>query len=391
MFLRSIFLICLTFSLVSSVVHSIPVSVFAMPDNSYDAISNFLYNTENNLSIAAYTITSNDIASMLYSLRMKNISISVVIDKSPAGGIPVNEKTILCNLYNLGATVKLYDKPFRYHHAKYIIRDNKDVLVSTDNFVYDSYPVSIDPGTVYNRGWGAIVYNANASLDFIRVFNNDLNTSVSFSCAGSITTTTTTTIINTNIVVVDVARVETVFAPDNSLASIISFINASSRILYFEELYIYKNFSKNQNPLLDIIADKAKQGVDVRVLLNGYKYESEENNETIQYLSAFNVSAQLHEGKLLHIKGIISDDNVMISSINLNDNSILRNREAGVILYGAADYYKNLFLKDWKEAQSFDQLTGFATDISSYHLELAFLSIGLVVVVAFLLKNNAFR
>ena len=58
--------------------------------------------------------------------------ITIIVEKSPAGGLIGEE--ILCELEKGGIDVYLYDGAARYMHAKYIIKDSKEVLVSTENF-----------------------------------------------------------------------------------------------------------------------------------------------------------------------------------------------------------------------------------------------------------------
>ncbi|MFP4001162.1 MAG: PKD domain-containing protein, partial [Thermoplasmata archaeon] len=53
-----------------------------------------------------------------------------------------------------------------------------------------------------------------------------------------------------------------------------------------------------------------------------------------------------------HNKGIIVDEeNVLVSTINWNDNSIFQNRELGVIVKNSdvGKYYSQVFLDDWRD------------------------------------------
>ena len=391
---HNLLLFAATILLIIPVSFAAEVSVFSMPDNSYNALSQFISNTEHTLHIAAYTITSDDIAALFSNIMQSGVYVKILIDKSPVGGMSLQQEQILCLLQSKGADTMLYDTPLRYQHAKYIVRDSKDVLVSTDNFGYNSFPPFLIVGSEYNRGWGVIVYNELAQ-EFLNIYKQDLASSISFSCSANISTTPTTTTTIWKSLEKQQAQVETIFAPHNAKQKIIDIINQTKEILYIEQLYIYKNWSTGLNPFLEVSIEKARQGVDVRILLDGRYFNTEKNGETIQYLEALNISniqAIVHTKKPLHVKGIISDNTAIISSINWNENSATNNREAGIIVSGsAADFYKILFLNDWNEASKISFLSGNVTDISDYSREIIFISIGLVVVIVFLLKNNAFH
>ena len=60
----------------------------------------------------------------------------------------------------------------------------------------------------------------------------------------------------------------------------------------------------------------------------------------------------------VHNKGMIVDNRtVLISSINWNENSLTRNREAGVIIQNedVASYYASVFFHDWTLTPSHSQ------------------------------------
>ncbi len=373
---------------------SAEITPFSMPESSYYTLHEFITNTGNELSIAAYTFTSDDIAQLLLNVMQNEVKVNILIEKSPVGGMSLQQKEILCSLHNKGATIYLYNKtrPREYHHAKYMISDKEQVLVSTDNFVSTSYPST--PFEEYSRGWGVIVYDKSISNEFYEIFNFDMTTAIPFICESVTPTPTTTTILLNRKLTRKNAEVETLFVPNNAKEKIIQIMNSTKNILYIEQLYIYKNWGNDINPFLQITIEKARQGVDTRILLDGRYYSIPKNNETLQYLESLNISTlqvMIEYSTPLHVKGIISDDTVIISSVNWNQNSATNNREAGVIIKGGiSEYYKNLFLSDWDPRFSQSLATAQATEMSDYSRELIFISIGIVVVLVFLLKNNVF-
>jgi len=81
------------------------------------------------------------------------------------------EKAILSFLSNKGVKVYLSDGSFRDNHAKYIIKDNSSVLVTTENFGYGGF----SPYRIGNRGWGTIIKSNELAEFFLSLFFNDLN------------------------------------------------------------------------------------------------------------------------------------------------------------------------------------------------------------------------
>ena len=59
---------------------------------------------------------------------------------------------------------------YNYDHAKYIIRDNKSLIIETENWGESSVPVN---GTVGNRGWGIIMESSELAEYYNQVFNYD--------------------------------------------------------------------------------------------------------------------------------------------------------------------------------------------------------------------------
>ena len=112
----------------------------------------------------------------------------------------------------------------------------------------------------------------------------------------------------------------------------------------------------------------ARSGVSVRLLLDSTYYNMDEeksvsNYHTIMYVNgiAEKEGIPIEAGAIdldekglakMHNKGMIIDDSVvLVSSINWNENSVMRNREVGLLISGeAAGYYAAVFESDWRGA-----------------------------------------
>lgn len=149
-----------------------------------------------------------------------------------------------------------------------------------------------------------------------------------------------------------------VFSPDTSYKAICDLIDSANESIYIQQLYIYENWDDGISPFVEKLVDKSKKGVDVKVILNynpSYEEINEKNNETKLYFDESGIQTKFIYSNWsifsnVHNKGVIVDNKtVLISSINWNENSVLNNREAGIIIINEnlAKYYVDVFFYDW--------------------------------------------
>jgi phosphatidylserine/phosphatidylglycerophosphate/cardiolipin synthase-like enzyme len=357
-------------------VQSADVETFVSPDCSYSSLQDFLTEARNSLLIASYTFNSPEIMDMLIEKEKTGVHVELLIEKSPAGGMPETEEAVLCSLAENNISVMLYDGPLRYMHAKYIIRDDEASLVTSENLG----PAGFSPGGDYgNRGWGAVVHDLEISLKLKKIYEEDKSNSTKFVCKLE-----NYTVEGWNPAGAYVPKfkkeffrnqdVELIFSPD-SLNPLLSLINSANSTILVDEFYIYPHWGSAKygtiesapNPLLEALIEKARAGVRVLILLDNAYYSMDEetgvNYQTIEYVNsvAANESIPIQAKAMdldksglarLHNKGIIIDKRiVLVSSINWNENSVMRNREAGLIITGeSAEYYSDAFGHDSGEA-----------------------------------------
>ncbi len=350
------------------------VETFVSPDSSFPAVSGFIEGAEDSILLATYTFSSPEITAALVKKRGEGVSVNVLAEKSPAGGIPEQETTALCALLYNNISVFLYDGPLRYMHAKYVIRDNGSVLVTSENFGYAGFT----PGGEYgNRGWGAIVHDPALGMELYGIYMQDLSESRAFACPPGNYRLESWKTAGTyepkfGKETFSGQSVELVYSPD-SLDEILGLIGSASSSVLVDEFYIYAhwgsastdNVSTAPSPVLEALLDKAREGVPVKILLDSTYYEmdpekSTSNYNTILYVNSLAAEEGIpiearamdldgHGIAMLHNKGLVVDsEKVMVSSINWNENSIMNNREVGIIMEGeAAGYYEEVFYSDW--------------------------------------------
>ena len=381
--------------LLSSTGLAASVDVFTSPENSLGAITNFLEGAES-VKIASYTFTSPEIASSLIELRQKGSDIAILLEGSPVSGLP--DKDILCGLQKNNITIMLYNGSFRFMHAKYIIKEDingKEVLISTENFGTTGYPAD----SYGNRGWGVVVKDNEIASQFNDLFDDDMLDSMPLECESSDYMFQIEKIEYEPVTYND-QEVYTIFAPD-AVQDMLNLIETAQDSIYLEQFYIYSYWGNKKdgyrdNLLLQAVIDKARLGLDVKVLLDSYWYNVDKedptsNYYTVEYLNdlAENEGLSL-EAKLadlsnyekIHTKGMIIDDSVFVSSINWNENSPRNNREVGVVITGeAANYFKDAFMQAW-DGTTTNGKTGLAVaDDSSVIIGIVVIVIIVVVLV----------
>lgn len=347
-------------------------TVYTSPDSAYTAIDDYLNNVESNLAICVYEITSLNLTDELVHLSKRGVKIKILVEGVPVTGI--SDKGLYClnKLKTNNVTVRLIGKekysPYNYVHSKYMVADNKTVLISSENFGNTGYPH--DP-TSGNRGWGAFFKGESAADYYTEIFSWDwyygepyLTKNVEYvadlHAYPSYKPSFSALDVNGRV------KVTPVLAPDNSLSdkTILGMVQRAEERIYVEQFYAYR-WNNRTNPYLEALVNAARRGVEVKILLDSTWYNVEENDtdndDTLRRLNSIAQDEELdlevrlvhdcHGLTKVHNKGMVVDDKkVLISSINWNENSVLNNREIGVILENekVGRYYARVFESDWK-------------------------------------------
>jgi phosphatidylserine/phosphatidylglycerophosphate/cardiolipin synthase-like enzyme len=350
------------------------VVTFATPDSGYEALQDFITSASRSLYVNVYTFNSMEIAELLAEAEERGVEVTLMVEESPVGGISSAEGEVLERLLEAGAEVYYSsDSRVRFNHAKYAIADNASVLVTSENFGYNSFPME---GGYGNRGWGVIIYDAGVASYFLDLFFEDLGKAGKVSkvehapgkwekkVAGGYKPRFKKELYKGEFVV------RPFTAPEDALDNILRLISSANRSLYIEQFYIYKYWgprktgspSSTPNLFLEAAINASRRGVEVKILLDSTWYNVEmgdpvSNYNTLLYLrelakrEGLNLEAKLADmGLKIHNKGLIVDGElVLVSSVNWNEHSPTKNREIGVIIQGEpAEYFAEVFMYDWR-------------------------------------------
>lgn len=337
------------------------IRTFTSPDCSFDAVIQALNSANVSVFIEMYSFSNPFILDVLKDLSSKGVNIRIILQKHHVSSFE-NEYTFWAayQLNQSGAHVYWANETeFRYTHAKFVIIDNKTVLIESENWAKSGIPK--DP-TYGNRGWGVIIEN-NALADyFLDVFLYDLSLADPYGPEEEPGTPVSYAVSSGNYephfslhTYNEYVEVTPVLSPDFSEELIIDLINSANETIYIEQMYIYSDLTG----IIDALINAKQKGVDVRIILDP---RSSENNETAEILTQHGIWVAYANTSYygspyifvtMHNKGVIVDGKiVLISSINWSPTSLRENREVGVLIKNehVAQYYEEIFNYDWQLA-----------------------------------------
>ncbi len=312
------------------------IEIFTYPDDRNE-VYRFLTQARKRIMIESYTMSDEKFGELLVKKLKEGVNVSILLEGNPVGGMSNEEKYIVHWIYLHGGKIyfmvnsgKLKNR-YTFVHSKFIIRDEKDVLISTENFDLKTLQAC------GNRGYGIIVKNKDFGEYMERIFREDTRD------AGDIW------VYNGSYSKVDEnfnlpleirkrefksmnlsAIIEPVIAPDFSLESFDNFVNSQSRV-DVESLYI-KDYP------LSKIYGKAN-----RILV-----EEETENYTMKRFDG-----EYHNIRELHAKLLIGNSSIFVGSINFCLSSLTRNREVSLIIKSkkAVNYFEKVFNYDWSDEE----------------------------------------
>jgi len=362
------------------------VTAFVSPDCSDEVFMSVIGNASEEILLNVYEFSSPAMAAALARARAQGVTVTVLVEGGPVGGMGEEEKAALWVLNQSGIPVYAMvstgtaHAPYRYDHAKYVVIDRTTVLVVSENFKYNGFAPE---GISGNRGWGVVLHDPATAAYFTTVFQQDLRSPSVAPYSGGpgrrevISPETHTPEFHPQTFVG--ATVRPVLAPDTS-SQVTGLIASAETSIDIEEAYITNETRFTPNPYLAAAIDAARRGVRVRVLLDSYWYNTEGKNDNDEMVAIINRIAAAEDLPLearladletsrlakIHNKGVIVDGRkVLVSSINWNSNSPNFNREAGVIIDhpGVAGYFMSVFEDDWNPGV---RTTGPGTDYAKF-------------------------
>lgn len=350
---------------------NVTVTAFVSPDCSLEAFESAVQRAQSGIHVNVYEFASGNISASLIAAKQRGVSVDMLLEGGPVGGISPEEKSAIYAVNQSGILVLQMapaeggHAPYRYDHAKYLVIDDRAVFVTSENFKASGFPPK---GITGNRGWGVIMENPGLAGYFDRVYHADTRGDAIRPEYGrdgpGETPPASTYTVEFAPATFHGATVTPVISPDTS-DQITALLDSAASGIDIEQAYITNESTYSLNPYLATAINASRRGVHVRVLLDSYWYNVEDTRDNDEMVDLINrLAAQEHvplEARCadldaggiqkIHNKGVIVDNRrVLVSSINWNSNSPNFNREAGVIIDhpGVAGYFGEVFEDDWQ-------------------------------------------
>ncbi len=339
------------------------VTSFLLPDTP-EIVQSTLTEAEDRLLLGGYTLTSPKIVTTLLNAHRRGVTVEVVLEGQPVGGITDQQVQALNRLTAAGVSVTVIDGPYaRYqnHHPKYAVVDDT-ALVLTENWK----PAGV--GGRSSRGWGVRVRAAPLAdaLANVHAADTGYHDGRSWTAHRETITPVATTPANGTFPTrftpetTHDSQVKLLVTPDNADTELRRLLADAQHSIYIQQVSVDAEFS-----LLNETLTAARRGVTVRLLLSSAWYAKEDNRQLTTELRRLASHEQLDLSVRLidprsrftkdHAKGIIVDErHVVVGSLNWNPTALHDNREVMVQVSDPAvgAYFTSAFEADWRGGRS---------------------------------------
>ncbi len=339
------------------------VTSFLLPD-APAVVTSTLTDADERLLVAGYTLTSSPVVTALVDAHRRGVTVGVVLEGQPVGGITTQQVRALDRLEAAGVPVTVIDGPharYRNHHPKYAVVDDA-ALVMTENWK----PAGV--GGHSSRGWGVLVRSPSLSDALADIYAADTTyrdgrswsahrTEISPVTAPPANSTYPSRFAPTT---TRVDRARLLVTPDNADTELRRLLATARESIYVQQVSVDDRFS-----LFNETVAAARRGVSVRLLLSSAWYAAEDNRRLADRLNrlaareALDLEVRLIDPRSrfekVHAKGIIVDErHVVVGSLNWNPTALHDNREVMVQVTdpAVARYFTAAFEADWRGGRS---------------------------------------
>lgn len=358
---------------------------FVSPDCALGPVLRSIDEAMESVRVCAYELNSPRFVRALGAAVDRGVSVRVLVEGKPVGGMSDAQVAALSWLDVAGAEVYIIDgviaKGVARHmgalHAKYVVVDRSVAVIGSENFVDPS--LSEDP-VHGNRGWWARFASEEVARFLDAVFESDCRPDRQDVVEWGIDERHDASAALPDIVEVEhpeplvdtfttahSSRVTLFVSPDCSVERpyILDELSSCSGCLA-EQLEVDLLWTDRwtgetaPSPVLEAYLGVLRRGGEGRLLLDSSWFGMESNLEVVEHLRAcaereglsgeFALLSQESPVEALHNKGLVLDyDRTLISSNNWVHSSFFANRELAVLLQSeeAAQYFTSVFDLDW--------------------------------------------
>lgn len=292
----------------------VPLEVAVLPDAGATPFVSVLARAKRTIRVMVYELGTGPILDALEAKARAGVKVQVILD---VGKTDVNAK-YKTRLEAAGATVLWSDPQFSYMHAKVLIVDEAEAVISTGN--YADFRMKME------RNYA--VHDADAAdVDaLVKLFDADFGRKAP-----------------------DLTCTRLLVSPVNAKQRMLDFIASAKTEILVESMQLA------DTDVRDALAKQKAIGVDVRVILADPSWITA-NTEAAAFLGNSAIEARQMKVLAVHVKAIVVDGKAAYAgSENLSWTSLTKNREVGVIVTEAANAatMQATFEKDWLTATAF--------------------------------------
>ena len=351
------------------------------PETGLEDLLGWISEADTSLHIHVYEFLHPDLTHALIAALNRDVSVTLLIED----GILDSSNTINDQrghaqaVSDAGGTVlwmvdpSEISSPYSFIHSKVAVKDSESVWISSGNWKESSLPTVDESG---NREWSLFLDSSEVATKVLERMSFDENvnhlhidahSSYYAPTGGWELPNPSSTLPNDspNPDATTPFRTRLLTCPDDCVTGLVSEIdNADSRIrlsIQYLDLDWYWGFGA-ENPILAALHSAAQRGVKIELMLNAFYADYDDDiRDTVNLFNTdwngtqgLDVNARLMATApdiwKLHNKGmIIDDDTVLVGSMNWGSNSMLRNREMGIISESTelTAVYAAKFDSDW--------------------------------------------
>ena len=375
------------------------LTVAIAPDNAYETIKQHLDAAQNSITIESLTFENVAIANDLIAAANRGVTVTVLLEGAPIGGVPDQEKYICQQIENAGGTCwfmindsdnDIHDR-YRFLHAKFILIDGQQVIISSENLSPNSIPSDNKVDGTWGRRGVVLVTDAPGVVGHVQsIFDADFDqtnhadiTNTSFIGGppfGFVPDLETGGITYTVRYPEAVAfsgnfAYELVQSPENSLRDSDSLLGlvgqaGAGDVVLVEQLderpywgSTSSNATDDPSPRTEAYIAAARRGATVQILLDGLFDDGDatSNSATCSYVNNIAQAESLNlacktgnpAGLGIHNKMVLvqvsGDGYLHVGSLNGSEQSSKGNRELALQVQSndAYAYLAEMFYRDW--------------------------------------------
>lgn len=389
-------------------VESASLTVAIAPDNAFDAVQEAINSAEHTIQMESLTFTNLALMEALVEAVERGVAVTVLLDGSPAGGLPDQQKA-LCQLlddapgdsgcwYLINDDAQNINARYAFLHAKFILIDGEQVVISTENMSPNSLPYDDkSDGTAGRRGVVLITDAPQVIAHLQTIFDADFDPEhhqdiipwdasdpvygappIGFVPSDESGGITYTVRYPEPITYQGAFQFEIVQSPENSLRDqdgllgLVAQAGAGDTVLVQqldERPYWGDNAEDDPNPRLEAYLDAARRGAEVWILLDSYHADvffqdpddPANNLSTCAHVRTVARTEQLRvrcavnnpTGLGIHAKIVLVEIDgqgyIHVGSLNGTENASKANREVALQVQSDAAYalLVEMFMADW--------------------------------------------